>query len=58
VGTDLQYNSLAFSQDGLANIDHTLLITTKDVPYNVFLNFDYAIYTVPYVPFSTIVTQH
>ncbi|KAK2466636.1 hypothetical protein APHAL10511_000894 [Amanita phalloides] len=42
---NMQYNATAFSRTGLSNAPHLLVISTNDVPYNVFLNFDYAIYT-------------
>ena len=48
---DLVYNASVFSASGLSNSQHQLVIWTNDVPFNVFVNFDYAIYT--YVPSLT-----
>ncbi|KIL67158.1 hypothetical protein M378DRAFT_160158 [Amanita muscaria Koide BX008] len=42
---NLVYNATAFSATGLSNTSHQLIIMTNDVPFNVFVNFDYAIYT-------------
>ncbi|KAF8958003.1 hypothetical protein BDZ97DRAFT_1668984 [Flammula alnicola] len=42
--TNLDYNSLVFSKANLANVQHTLVISTSGNS-NVFVNFDYAIYT-------------
>ena len=41
----LQYNATAFSASSLSNTTHQLIISTNDFPVNVFVNFDYAIYT-------------
>lgn len=43
--TTIQYNQLVFSQTNLPNASHTLDITTSGVNENVYVNFDYAIYT-------------
>ncbi|GLB34605.1 hypothetical protein LshimejAT787_0201700 [Lyophyllum shimeji] len=44
--TDLQYNSLVFSQASLANVDHKLIISTSGITdRDIYVNFDYAIYT-------------
>lgn len=45
VGRELQYNAAVFSREGLANTQHTVVLRTASVPYDVFLNFDYAVYT-------------
>ena len=42
--TALQYNSLVFSRTKLSNGDHRLDITTTGST-NIYVNFDYAIYT-------------
>ncbi|KAJ7456582.1 hypothetical protein FB451DRAFT_1098704 [Mycena latifolia] len=42
--TDLQYNALVFSQTGLSNAAHSLLISTEGAD-DIYVNFDYAIYT-------------
>lgn len=44
----LQYNALAFSASGLNNSQHDLVISTNDLPYAVYINFDYAVYTYVY----------
>lgn len=44
---DLQYNQMVFSSENLLNINHTLVISTSGVDHDVFINFDYANYTVP-----------
>ncbi|KAG6812414.1 hypothetical protein H0H92_002990 [Tricholoma furcatifolium] len=43
--TALEYNSLVFSQTNLANAAHTLEIVTSGYNRDIFVNFDYAIYT-------------
>ncbi|EFI28295.1 hypothetical protein CC1G_13824 [Coprinopsis cinerea okayama7 len=43
--TDILYNQLVFSRNDLPNGNHTLLIRTEGVDHNVYVNFDYAIYT-------------
>ncbi|KAF8334498.1 hypothetical protein F5887DRAFT_892651 [Amanita rubescens] len=43
-----QYNVSAYSSQNLRNDKHTLVISTNDYPINVYLNFDYAIYTYVY----------
>ncbi|KAF8630449.1 hypothetical protein AX17_005426 [Amanita inopinata Kibby_2008] len=43
---DLVYNANPFSATGLSNTAHQLVISTNGVDHNVFVNFDYAIYTV------------
>ncbi|KAF8630443.1 hypothetical protein AX17_005420 [Amanita inopinata Kibby_2008] len=40
------YNASAFSTTGLSNMAHQLVISTNGVDHSVFVNFDYAIYTV------------
>jgi len=45
--SDLQYNQLVFSATTLPNDNHMLLISTSGLDHNVFVNFDYAVYTVP-----------
>ena len=42
--TALQYNSLVFSRTDLSNGNHRLDITTTGST-NIYVNFDYAIYT-------------
>ncbi|KAJ7139704.1 hypothetical protein C8R44DRAFT_310507 [Mycena epipterygia] len=42
--TDLQYNALVFTQTGLSNTTHSLLISTEGTD-DIYVNFDYAIYT-------------
>ena len=42
--TSFQYNALVFSQTNLSNTLHTLKIATTGSA-NVYINFDYAIYT-------------
>ncbi|TFK63344.1 hypothetical protein BDN72DRAFT_902473 [Pluteus cervinus] len=50
--TDLQYNSLAYAKTGLSNATHTVTMLTDTSDPNIapteqiFVNFDYAIYTV------------
>ena len=39
------YNALVFSRSNLQNTHHLLNISTSGVNHNVFINFDYAIYT-------------
>jgi hypothetical protein len=39
------YNALVFSRSNLPNATHTLNISTSGVDHDVFINFDYAIYT-------------
>jgi hypothetical protein len=39
------YNALAFSRSNLQNANHTLNISTSGISHDVFINFDYAIYT-------------
>jgi hypothetical protein len=43
--TDILFNQLAFAQTNLINAPHTLVISTSGVDTNVYVNFDYAIYT-------------
>lgn len=43
--SDMEYNVLGFSQVDLKNTDHTVRVSTGGVGYHVFVNFDYAIYT-------------
>ncbi|KAF5373809.1 hypothetical protein D9758_000977 [Tetrapyrgos nigripes] len=38
-------NALVFSKTGLTNNDHTLVISTAGLDHDVFINFDYAVYT-------------
>jgi len=45
LNTDIQYNALVFSHSNLSNVDHNLTISTAGVDHQVFVNFDYAIYT-------------
>ncbi|KAF9532857.1 hypothetical protein CPB83DRAFT_903366 [Crepidotus variabilis] len=42
---DINYNQLVYSQTGLVNAKHKLVISTSGVNSNVYVNFDYAIYT-------------
>ena len=42
---DIDYNQLVYSKQDLINAEHTLAISTSDVNTNVYVNFDYAIYT-------------
>ena len=42
---DMIYNALVFSHTNLQNSDHVLNISTSGVDHDVFINFDYAIYT-------------
>jgi len=44
----LQYNVTAYSTSSLSNTPHEMVISTSDYPVNVYLNFDYAIYTYVY----------
>lgn len=47
---DIEYNQLGFSQTGLDNTNHTLVISVSGLTEQIWVNFDYAIYTqVPYV---------
>ncbi|KAJ6604211.1 hypothetical protein DFH09DRAFT_1121977 [Mycena vulgaris] len=41
---DLEYNALVFSQTGLSNSSHSLVISTVGSD-DIYVNFDYAIYT-------------
>ncbi|KIL67139.1 hypothetical protein M378DRAFT_74229 [Amanita muscaria Koide BX008] len=41
---DLIYNVPIFSQSGLANAPHELVVATNDYPISTFINFDWAIY--------------
>ncbi|PPQ88330.1 LOW QUALITY PROTEIN: hypothetical protein CVT25_012441 [Psilocybe cyanescens] len=54
---DIEYNQLVFSQTNLINAQHTLVISTSGVDSNVYVNFDYAIYThdddAPLLPLPT-----
>ncbi|KAG6849531.1 hypothetical protein H0H93_007687 [Arthromyces matolae] len=43
--TDYEFNALVFSQDGLSNGKHTLLISTSGINRHLFTSFDYAQYT-------------
>jgi hypothetical protein len=43
---DLEYNVTVFSQTGLTNTSHQLLVLVNDYPNSTFINFDWAIYTV------------
>lgn len=43
--TDIDYNQLVYSKQDLINAEHTLVISTSGVNTNIFVNFDYAIYT-------------
>ena len=45
---DLQYNVTVFSASSLSNDLHEMVISTNNYPVNVYLNFDYAIYTYVY----------
>ncbi|KAF5386633.1 hypothetical protein D9615_001527 [Tricholomella constricta] len=47
------YNVPVFSQTGLPNVDHTLLISTSGVDRHIFVSFDYAIYTFDDTPPQT-----
>lgn len=40
-----QYQVPVFGRDGLEQKPHLMTISMADVPYNIFLSFDYAIYT-------------
>ncbi|KAJ3903873.1 hypothetical protein F5879DRAFT_802781 [Lentinula edodes] len=44
---DFQFNqsALAFSKDGLKNITHQMVISTSGLSEDVWVNFDYALYT-------------
>ena len=42
---DILFNQLVFHQQGLENVQHTLVISTSGVDDAVYVNFDYAIYT-------------
>ncbi|KAG5653530.1 hypothetical protein H0H81_012471 [Sphagnurus paluster] len=43
---DLEYNALVFSRTNLSNTNHQLVVSTSGIAdRNIFLNFDYAIYT-------------
>ncbi|PFH51673.1 hypothetical protein AMATHDRAFT_58422 [Amanita thiersii Skay4041] len=39
------YQQLVFQKDDLSPGHHTFSIVTSDVPYHVYINFDYAMYT-------------
>ena len=41
---DIDYNQLVYSKHDLLNAEHTLVISTSDENYTVYVNFDYAIY--------------
>jgi hypothetical protein len=43
--TYIDYNQLVYSKQDLVNAEHTLVISTSDANYGVYVNFDYAIYT-------------
>jgi hypothetical protein len=43
--TKRDYQVLVFSQAGLEDKPHHMRISMLDVPYHVFLSFDYALYT-------------
>ncbi|KIM48570.1 hypothetical protein M413DRAFT_437782 [Hebeloma cylindrosporum] len=43
--TDIDYNQLVYSKEALINAEHTLVISTSGVDTNVYVNFDYVIYT-------------
>ncbi|KAF8912180.1 hypothetical protein CPB84DRAFT_1742791 [Gymnopilus junonius] len=43
--TNIDFNQLVFSQENLLNAQHTLVVSTSGVNTNVYINFDYAIYT-------------
>ncbi|KAF8922058.1 hypothetical protein CPB85DRAFT_18766 [Mucidula mucida] len=45
ITTALEYNALAFSVAGLEQRAHSVLVSTSGVDYNVFVSFDYAVYT-------------
>ncbi|KAF8077613.1 hypothetical protein FPV67DRAFT_1775019 [Lyophyllum atratum] len=52
--TALEYNALSFSQTSLKNVDHKLVISTSGITdRNIFVNFDYAIYTFDDTPTPT-----
>ncbi|KAF9457719.1 hypothetical protein BDZ94DRAFT_1175025 [Collybia nuda] len=42
---EMEYNVLVFSQTNLSNTEHALVVSAGGVNYQVFVNFDYAIYT-------------
>ncbi|PFH51669.1 hypothetical protein AMATHDRAFT_58420 [Amanita thiersii Skay4041] len=42
---NMEYNATAFAATGLSNDTHQLIISTNDVDHDVYVNFDYAIYT-------------
>ncbi|KAM6500193.1 hypothetical protein JOM56_003207 [Amanita muscaria] len=42
---NMNYNTTVFNMIGLGNTPHQLVISTHNVPYNSYLNFDYAMYT-------------
>ena len=43
--TDIDYNQLVYWKRDLSHAEHTLVISTSGVNTNVYVNFDYAIYT-------------
>lgn len=43
--TDLQYNALVFSKADLENVHHSLIISVSGIQEEIYVNFDYAIYT-------------
>ncbi|KAF9014181.1 hypothetical protein BDQ17DRAFT_1419087 [Cyathus striatus] len=43
---DILFNQLVFSKTDLPNGNHKLVISISDIDFKVFVNFDYAIYTV------------
>ncbi|KAJ7601219.1 hypothetical protein C8J56DRAFT_880732 [Mycena floridula] len=46
-GLGFQYDQLVFFAQNLANTDHKLVIGASGQDHHVYVNFDYAIYTVP-----------
>lgn len=42
---EFRYQSLAYSRTGLSHRTHTLTARTGNTPYDLFVNFDYAMYT-------------
>jgi hypothetical protein len=45
VSTAIRYNQLVFSQTDLPNDQHKMKISTSGINHDVWVNFDYAVYT-------------
>ena len=49
---DLDYNQLVFSTTGLTNETHTLKASISDVKREIWIGFDYALYTSALLSFN------